>query len=58
VGHQQLQYMGGIAGIRLLLAHHRRPDLGGIPDPQLVSQLGQHALKPARVPGGFDSHQH
>ena len=55
--HQQLQHVGGIARVGLLFAHHRRPDLGRVPDPQLVSQLRQHALKPARVPGGLDSHQ-
>ncbi len=50
--------MGRVARVGLLLAHHRRPDLRRIADPQLVSQLGQHALEPARVPGGLDAHSH
>ena len=37
--------------------HHRRPDLRRIADPQLVSQLRQHALEPAGVAGGFDAYQ-
>jgi hypothetical protein len=51
---QQLQQVGCVPRICLLFAHHPGPDLGGIPNPQLVSHLGQHAFEPARVSGDFD----
>lgn len=50
--------MRRVARVGLLLAHHRRPDLCRVADPQLVSQLGQHALEPARVASGFDTHSY
>jgi len=55
---QQVQHVRRVARIRLLFAHHRRPDLRRIPDPHLVPQFGQHALEPAGVPGGLDAHSH
>src|SRR5438105_1038881 len=56
--HQQIQYVGRVARIRFLLAHHRRPDLCRVPDPELVSQFAEHPLEPARVSGGFNPHSH
>src|SRR5215469_7726134 len=50
--------MQSIPRIGLLLPHHRRPDLGGIAHPKLVSQLGQHSFKPLRVAGGFHAYAH
>jgi hypothetical protein len=58
LAQQQFQQVRRIARVRLLFAHHRRPDLRRIPDPQLVPQFGQHALEPPRVPGGLDAHSH
>src|SRR6516162_8268165 len=50
--------MLSIPRIGLLLPYHRRPNLGCIPDPKLVSQLGQHPLEPLRVAGCFHAHAH
>src|ERR1700674_1727132 len=50
--------MLGVARVGLLLARFRRPYLGCIPDPQLVSQLGQQPLEPARRSAGFHPHPH
>jgi hypothetical protein len=44
--------------IGLLLAHHRRSNLGRIAHPQLVPKFRQHGLEPVRVSGGFDPHSH
>jgi hypothetical protein len=55
---QQFQQVRRVARIRLLFAHHRGPYLRRIPDPEFVPSFGQHALEPARVPGGFDPHPH
>jgi hypothetical protein len=55
---QHLQYVRRVARIRLLFAHHRRPDLRRVPDPQLMSQFVQHALEPERVSGSFDAYSH
>ena len=48
----------GVARVSLLLAHHRCPDLRRVADPQLMAQLGQQALEPARVSRGLDAHPH
>jgi hypothetical protein len=53
---QQLQQVGRVARVRLLLAHHRRPDLCCVADPQLVAQLRQQPLEPARVTRGFHAY--
>src|SRR6266852_5400711 len=58
IAQQQVQHVRRVACIRLLFAHHRRPNLRRISDPQLVSQFSQHALEPARVSGGFEPHPH
>ena len=50
--------MLGVARVGLLLARLRRPNLGRVPDPQLVSQLPQQPLEPARRPAGFHPHSH
>src|SRR5271157_4374301 len=49
VFQQQRQQQFGIAPVGLLLAHLQGPDLGGVAQPQLVSQSGQHALEPQGV---------
>lgn len=41
-----------------LFANSFRADLGGIPDPQLETQVLQQTFKPAGVPTGFHSHPH
>src|ERR1700739_245774 len=46
IRHEQIQYMPGIASIRLLLAHHRSANLGGIAHPQCMSAALQQALEP------------
>src|SRR5260370_20439415 len=50
--------MLGVARVGLLLARLRRTYFGCIPDPQLLSQLCQQPLKPARRPAGFHPHPH
>jgi hypothetical protein len=47
-----------IPPVRFLLPHHRGPDLGRIPQPQLYVQLRQQALEPGIVPAGFHPHSH
>src|SRR5271166_3626857 len=44
--------------VRLLFAHHRGPDRGRIPQPQLVPQLRQQPLEPGIVSAGFHPHPH
>jgi hypothetical protein len=48
--------MLGVPPVRFLLPHHRGPDLGRIPQPQLHAQLRQQALEPGIMPAGFHPH--
>src|SRR5207302_1756124 len=50
--------MQSIPRVGLLLPHHRCPNLGCIPNPKLVSQLGQHLLEPLRVTGCLHAYAH
>src|SRR5262245_47001694 len=54
---QKLQYVSGIALVRLLLAHIAGPNLRRIAYPHLVSQLRQQIEKPLAVPSRFHSNQ-
>src|SRR5689334_15009466 len=54
---QKLQYVSGIAPVRLLLAHIAGPDLRRISYPHLVSELRHEIEKPLAVPSRFYSHQ-
>jgi hypothetical protein len=49
--------MNRMAGAGLLLPHHPDPNLRGVAYPQLVSQFGEHPLKPPGMSGDFDPHQ-
>jgi hypothetical protein len=55
---QQLPQMLRVARVGLLLARLRRPDFGRVSDPQLLSQLAQQPLEPARRPARFHAHSH
>jgi hypothetical protein len=54
--HHQLQQESGILLIVLLLPYAFGLDLRRVADPQLVLQLRQQTLEPARVPRSFDPH--
>jgi hypothetical protein len=52
--HEQLQQVGGIAPVRLRLARHHGPDLGGVPDQQRVALALDQRMKPLGVADALD----
>src|SRR5579863_6539709 len=54
---QQIQQMLRVARVGLLPPHGARPNFRRIPHPQLVTELGHHALEPLRVARGLDPDQ-
>ena len=58
VFHHESQQQLCVLAIGFLFAYSFRADLGGIPDPQLETQVMQQTFKPACVPTGFHSYPH
>jgi hypothetical protein len=55
--HQQLQNVGRIALVRLLLAHIAGTNLRGIANPHFMAQPLQQLFEPLRVAAGFQTNQ-
>jgi len=51
--HQQLQNVGRVPFVRLLLPHKTGPDPRRISDPQLVADFPQQIYQPVAVAGCF-----
>src|SRR5260370_4214582 len=53
-----MEHEPGIALVGVLLAHFTGADLGGVPDPELVTQFREQTLEPVNGSGGFDAYAH
>ena len=53
---QQQQQVFRVPPVRLLLPHHRSPDLGRVPQPELDAPLLQQPFEPGIVPASLHPH--
>jgi hypothetical protein len=53
--HQQLEDVGRITLVRLLLAHVTGSDLSRIADAHLMTEMIEHVFEPMRVTAGFEA---